>query len=66
MDSSNYKNALRWVDYIVIDENTLSPELLSLISNKLKIPQEELQNILYKGAESSSDSGLQVVTANWI
>jgi hypothetical protein len=42
VDSKNYMNALKWVDYLIIDEDKISNRMLNEFSEKLKMPMKEL------------------------
>jgi hypothetical protein len=58
LEKTNYRDALRFVDYLVIDEDNLSNKIISEISNILKVPKLELQNILSEGAKKKGAYGI--------
>ena len=44
--SRNYRDALRFVDYLVISEDSLSPSVVNNIAEQLQVPKQELINML--------------------
>ncbi|TNV83947.1 hypothetical protein FGO68_gene83 [Halteria grandinella] len=66
IDSKNYMDALKWVDYLVIDDNKLSQRSMDQISDRLQMPQEELQKILQMGTDQKGAAGIQVINSDWV
>ena len=58
VDSSNYRKLLKWCDYIVLDELKLTPTVIDLISERLKVPIKELRDIIEHGAEQKGAGGI--------
>lgn len=58
VDRDNYKQALKWLDYIVIDEDKISGKLIGKISERLRVPQKDLMNLISKGPSDLSKAGI--------
>ena len=50
----------------MIDEDKVSGRVLNQLSERLRVPEKELMNLLQRGGGSSKGQGIQMVNLDWV
>lgn len=66
VDKDNYESALKWCDYIILDEEINHPvdeRMINKVAKRLSTPQDEMLEIMREGADGR---GIQVISSDWL